>query len=73
MNLIFPTIVEVSSCTGLHIIQPKRVYKAFKKGPIGLFHLFIPNHFFMIVFVNGPIETWTLKENLTLQLKIFLE
>ena len=55
MNLIFPTIVEVSSCTGLHIIQSKRDSKTFKKDQLDYFiYLYIP-HFVMIVVVTGQI------------------
>ena len=46
---------HVSSCTGLHIIQKKRVFKYFKKGPIAFFHLSIRKSFFLTAYVCGPI------------------
>ena len=45
---------DVSSCTGLHLVQPKRISKGFKAGPIGLFHLFIRKSFF-----HDCIRKWT--------------
>ena len=45
---------HVSSCTGLHLIQPRRVSKGFKEGQIGLFHLFIRKPSF-----HDCIRKWT--------------
>ena len=73
----FPTVNKylkhASSCTGLRIIQSGRVYKAFKKGTIGLFHLFIRKKNVLTVYVSGPIIPWTVEENILLQLRNFWE
>ena len=62
---------HASSCTRLRIIQSGRVFKALKKGAIGLLHLFIRKQKFLSVYVSGPIAPWTVEENLLLQLRKF--
>ena len=50
-------IRQIESSTGLHVLEDKNVWNAYKKGPIHLFHLFLHKN-----FITERILSWTNKK-----------
>ena len=47
-------IRQIESSTGLHVLEDKNVWNAYKKGPINLFYLFLHKN-----FITERILSWT--------------